>query len=127
MSKQIIEISRCGSNKKWIVKFDNEIPAHYLYGKTIEVKAISIDIHDPNEFTDKRTAIIRIHWLPSALSDYDVIKFLTQKINSSSFKILDCSKEGYKDEDMTSIRNGVRIVKVQIPIEKFENLIRLIG
>jgi hypothetical protein len=116
-----------GSYKTWHVHFDDEVDATKLYDRHIKVDGNRTKQHDPNEFIDKRTAIMRIHWLPGELSNEDATKFLVKSRDFTNLKILSCSEETYKNDKMTMVKNSIRRIKIQIPSEQYVNLYGLIG
>ena len=76
----ITEIRPIGSNKKWVIAFNNTIEASSLVDKTVQMYNSAVKLIDPNLDQSVKHAIIRIHWLPAEISDEDITNYIKKKI-----------------------------------------------
>jgi hypothetical protein len=117
-----------GSNKKWVIAFNNTIDAITLVDRTIEIYDSAVKLMDPNLDQSVKHAIIRIHWLPAEISDEDIKYYITRKFDSVKDIVINEETFSVTNNDrLSKLKSGIRRVKCQILRREEHKLAELVG
>jgi hypothetical protein len=127
-SKSIIAFRPIGSNRKWLVTFDNDFDAADLIDKSFEMGSTTIKFIDPNTDQSVKHAIVRIHWLPPGITNAEINNFIVSRLPNIDH--VEINEESYPSMDQNQfgdIKSGVRRIKFQMKRSEEHKLQDLVG
>ena len=116
------------SNKSWVIEFIDEFDISSFINKEIKLFGNNYKLRNANEEDSRNvelTAVLRIYWLPTHVDTKQVNRFISDSIDD--VKIESEEFEKYQDAELCHMQNGIRRLKIKLPLSYFQSLVDLIG